>query len=69
MNIYMKRPIACKCFSHVEEAARLRQRIDYPGYHIRARKLLNLFMEMNCGGTFVHLSGLNLISTVEEKVV
>jgi hypothetical protein len=32
-------------------------------YHIRARKLLNSFMEMNCvRETFVHLSGLNVIA-------
>ena len=30
-------------------------------YHIRARKLLNLFMEMNCGDRFIHLSCLNKI--------
>ena len=32
-------------------------------YHIRARKLLNLLMEMNCvRETFIHLSGLNVIA-------
>jgi hypothetical protein len=32
-------------------------------YHIRARKLPNLFMEMNCVlETFVRLSGLNVIA-------
>ena len=31
-------------------------------YNIRARKLLNLFMEMNCvRETFIRLSGLNVI--------
>jgi len=33
-----------------------------PTYHIHTRKLLNLFMEMNCvRETFIRLSGLNVI--------
>jgi hypothetical protein len=33
-----------------------------PAYHIGARKLLNLFMEMNCvRETFIRLSGLSVI--------
>jgi len=35
---------------------------EIEAYHIRARKLLNLFMEMNCGDTFACLPGLNAIS-------
>jgi hypothetical protein len=39
-------------------------------YHIRARKLLNSFTEMNCGGRFIHLSRLNVIvdSVWSERV-
>jgi hypothetical protein len=33
MDMYMNGPITCKGFSHVKEAARLRQRIGYHGYH------------------------------------
>ena len=33
VNMYMKGQITCKVFSHVEEVARLRQRIGYHDYH------------------------------------
>ena len=43
--------------------ARLKRLARFISYHIRVRKLMNLFMEMNCvRETFIHLSGLNMIA-------
>lgn len=46
-----------------EYVAQARGTLGLVAYHIRARKLLNLFMEMNCvAETFIRLSGLNAIA-------